>query len=229
MSNQPSCLFALVDDARAVGDEAIDERDVCAVGDALHVVGDGDVARHEDVGFDAGGSGVGGERACGVAGGRDGELLQSVMAGHGDGQREAARLEGAGGVGAFFFEIHVAVAAAVEHGRPALAEGDGLDVGQHGAIAPHAGGGRGACFGRRSGRVLRCPLPRRDRSGRRERRRSAGRESAVFRRRRAMAAGAFEMGDVGHGLKVARADRHERRRQPADAWLFVTFAFCGRQ
>ena len=61
-------LLALVDNAGAVGDEAIDERDLGAVGDAFHVVGNGDVLGHEDMGLNASGSGVGGERSCSVSG-----------------------------------------------------------------------------------------------------------------------------------------------------------------
>ena len=81
------------------------------------------------MGFDASGCGVGGDGSSSVSGGGDSDLLDAVMAGHGDGEGEAAGLEGAGGIGAFFFEKDVGVAAAGEHGRPAFAESDGLDRG----------------------------------------------------------------------------------------------------
>ncbi len=60
------------DHAGAVGDEAVDHSDVGAVDDAFDVVGEWDVLRHEDVGLDAGGSGVRGEGSGGVACGGDG-------------------------------------------------------------------------------------------------------------------------------------------------------------
>ena len=55
---------------------------------------------------------------------------------------EAAGLEGAGGVGSLFLDVEAGVALAVEHGRPAFAEGDGGDVGQDAGVAPHAEAGR---------------------------------------------------------------------------------------
>ena len=61
-------VFALGDDAGAVGDEAVDEGHVGAVGDALDLIGEGDVLGHEDVGFDPGGCGVGGNGSSSVAG-----------------------------------------------------------------------------------------------------------------------------------------------------------------
>ena len=115
--------------------------DVGSVDDAFDVVGEGDVLGHEDVGGDSGGGGVGGERSGGVACGGDGEVLEAVVLRHGDGEAEAAGLEGAGGVGAFFLDVEAGVALAVEHGRPALAEGDGRDVGQDVGVAPHAEAG----------------------------------------------------------------------------------------
>ena len=145
-------LFA--DEAGAVGDEAVDHVDVGAVDDAFEVVGEGDVLRHVDVGGDAGGSGVGGEGSGGVAGRGDGEVLQAVVASHGDGHRKAAGLEGAGGVGALLLDEEAGVALAVQHGGPALTEGDGGDGlvrcsgGEDVGVAPHAeregrGGGAG--------------------------------------------------------------------------------------
>ena len=113
------------DHAGAVGDEAVDQGDVGAVDDAFEIVGEGTSLRHEDVGFDAGGGGVGGEGSGGVAGGGNGEVLEAVMLGHGDGEAEAAGFEGAGGVGALFLDEEAGVALAVEHGSPAFAEGDG--------------------------------------------------------------------------------------------------------
>ena len=118
-------LDAFADHAGAVGDEAVDHGDVGSVDDAFEVVGEGDVLRHEDVRVDAGGGGVGGEGSGGVAGGGDGEVLEAVVFRHGDGEAEAAGFEGAGGVGAFFLDEEAGVALAVEHGRPAFAEGDG--------------------------------------------------------------------------------------------------------
>jgi hypothetical protein len=121
---------------------------VGAVGDALHLICERDIFGHEDVGFNAGGCGVGGDGSTGVACGGDGDFLDAVVAGHGDGEGQAAGLEGAGGVGAFLLEEDVRVAAAGEHGGPALAEGYGVDRRKNGLVAPHAGpgfiGARGA-------------------------------------------------------------------------------------
>ena len=126
-------LHVFADHAGAVGDEAVDHGDVGSVDDAFEVVGEGDVLRHEDVGGDAGGGGVGGEGSGGVACAGDGEVLEAVVFGHGDGEAEAAGFEGAGGVGAFFLDVKAGVALAVEHGRPAFAEGDGGHVGEDAA------------------------------------------------------------------------------------------------
>ena len=119
------------DHASTVGDEAVDHGDVGTVDDALEVVGEGYVLRHEDVGGDAGGGGVGSERAGGVACTGDGEVLEAVVFGHGDGEAEAAGLEGAGGVGSLLLDVEAGVPLAVEHRGPAFAEGDGRYVGQN--------------------------------------------------------------------------------------------------
>ena len=198
------------DEAGAVGDEAVDHVDVGAVEDAFEVVGEGDVLGHEEVGVDAGGGGVGGEGTGGVAGGGDGEVFEAVVGGHGDGHAEAAGLEGAGGVVAFFLDEEAGVAAGADHGGPAFAEGDGGDGtdgggGEDVAVAPHAeGGGLAAAYGRgcRGGR---CGGARPCRSGRRGRRRR-GRGSGGCRRRGGClgVAGGFEVGDRGHAVRCAR-------------------------
>src|SRR5271168_5487596 len=61
------------------------------------------------------------------------------MTSHGEGQRQAASFDRAGGVRAFFFQECVGMAAAREHGSPAFAESDGAGVWEDGTIAPHAG------------------------------------------------------------------------------------------
>ena len=144
-------LDVFADHAGAVGDEAVDHGDVGAVDDAFEVVGEGDVLWHEDVGGDAGGGGVGGESSGGVACGGNGEMLEAVVLRHRDGEAEAAGFEGAGGVGSLFLDVEAGVALAVEHRRPAFAEGDGGDVGEDAGVAPHAqaggaGGGAGGDF-----------------------------------------------------------------------------------
>ncbi len=115
--------------------------DFRSVGKAFEVVGDGHVARHEDMCFDSGRGRVGGERTGGVTRGRHGEFLQTVVAGHGDGHRQAACLEGSGRIVGFFLEEKIGVATAAKHGRPALAEGDRRHVRQHAGITPHSGAG----------------------------------------------------------------------------------------
>ena len=96
MSNQVSSagdvgfalrLDLLGDQACAVRDEAFDHVDIGSVDDAFEVVGERDILRHVDVGGDAGGGGVGGERSGGVACGGYGEMLQAVVLRHGDGER----------------------------------------------------------------------------------------------------------------------------------------------
>ncbi len=113
-------LDVFADHAGAVGDEAVDHGDVGSVDDALDVVGEGDVLGHEDVGLDIGGGGVGGEGSGGVACGGDGEVLEAVVLRHGDGEAEAAGLEGAGGVGSLFLDVEAGVALAVQHGASSL-------------------------------------------------------------------------------------------------------------
>ena len=65
-------------------------------------------------------------------------MLKAVVFGHGDGEAEAAGLEGAGGIRAFFLDVEAGVALAVEHWGPALTEGNRGCVGQDAGIAPHA-------------------------------------------------------------------------------------------
>ncbi len=75
-------------------------------------------------------------------------MLEAVVFGHGDGEAQATCFEGSGRIGSFFFNVEAGVAFAVEHGRPALAEGDGVYVGQHAGVAPHAEArGRCCCAG----------------------------------------------------------------------------------
>ena len=137
------------DHAGAIGDEAVDHGDVGTVEDALKVVGEGDVLRHEDVGGDAGGGGVGCEGSGGVACAGDGKVLEAIVFGHGDGEAEAAGFEGAGGIGSLLLDIEAGVALALEEGGPAFAEGDGGYVGKNACVAPHAeaGGGGGSAGG----------------------------------------------------------------------------------
>ncbi len=103
--------------------------------------------RHEDVGFDAGSGGIGGESAGCVTGGGDRQFFQAVVASHGDGECESACFEGAGGIGAFFFEKNSGMAAAAKHRRPAFSERDGINGGENGAVTPHAGPGRSRGLG----------------------------------------------------------------------------------
>ena len=100
-SNQPSSALRSGDDARAVGDESVDERHVRSVGDALDLIGERHVFGHKDVGFYACGGCVGCGCSASVACGGHGDLANAVMACHGHGQGQSASLEGAGGVGSF--------------------------------------------------------------------------------------------------------------------------------
>ena len=167
-----------------------------AIGHAFEVVGHGHIAGHEDVGFDARSGGVGGEGAGGVAGGGCGELLQSIMAGHGDGHGHAAGFEAAGGIVGFFFNVEAGIAAAGKHGRPAFAEGDGVGVGEDIGVTPHGGfgaaGGAGCC-------VLQGIEVIADVEGS-----GAGGADGLgsVGGDVLMAAGAFEVGDWGHKYRV---------------------------
>ena len=105
----------------AVGDEAVDHGDVGAVDDALEIVGEGDVLRHEDVSGDAGGGSIGGERSGCVARAGDSKVLQTIVFRHGYGEAEAAGLEGAGRIGALFLDKKARVALAAEKRGPAFA------------------------------------------------------------------------------------------------------------
>src|SRR5262249_19652840 len=106
---------------------------------------------HEDVGFDAGSGGVGGEGAGGIAGRRDGDLFDAQLNAHGDGAGESASLEGGGGVEAFVLDPEElgsdagSDAGGGDEGRPAFAEGDdgGGGGGQDRGVAPHVGGSGG--------------------------------------------------------------------------------------
>src|ERR1700733_5164671 len=69
-------------------------------------------------------------------------MLEAVVLCHRDGEAEAAGLEGASGVRSLFLDVQARVALAVEHRRPACAEGDRGDVGQDIGVAPHAKAGR---------------------------------------------------------------------------------------
>ena len=138
---EPAFLrLSLADEARAVADEAVDQRDVRTVELALDTVRDGHIFRHEDMGFDSGGGGICGEGSGGIAGRRDGEILQAVMARHRDGGRETASLEGAGGIQALVLSDDVGILAAGQHGGEAFTQRDRFDVGENLLIAPHVGG-----------------------------------------------------------------------------------------
>ena len=108
-SNHPSFFqdvgfFQFGDFAGAVADEAVDQRDVRAVVVALDAVGHRDIFRHEDVGFESGGGGVGGERSGGVSGRRDREFLQTEVTRHGDRGGESSGFERSGGIEAFVLD-----------------------------------------------------------------------------------------------------------------------------
>ena len=147
-SNQPSARPALRHHLGAIADQAIDQRDVGAVGLALEVVGLRNIARHEDVGFDAGRRGIGRQGAGRVAGRGNGHLLDSQFHAHRNGAGEAARFERAGGVQAFVLHPKRvgadarAQAPGANQRRPALAQRDDRLVRrrQHRSVAPHAGG-----------------------------------------------------------------------------------------
>jgi hypothetical protein len=199
---EPAFAFgAFGDEAAAVGDEPVDEVDLCAVGHAFDVVGHGHVARHEEVRFDAGCSGVGSESAGGVSGGGRGEFFQSVVAGHGDGGGHAAGFEAACRVVGFLFEEEVGVAAAGEHGGPAFAEGNGIGGGKDVGVSPHGGWSVGAGLARLAeGRGVVADV---------ERSRAGGADG--LRRLRGevlVAARAFEMSDGGHGFRVQRCEKN---------------------
>ena len=67
--------------------------------------------------------------------------------------RQAARFEGAGGVGAFLLDVEAGVAAAGEHGVQPSPRVTGVDVGQDIGVAPHA---EGAGAGSGAGGLLSC-------------------------------------------------------------------------
>ena len=73
---------AFGDDLSAIADQSIHQGDMGAVGFALKVVCLRDVARHEDMGFEAGRGCVGGERAGGVSGGRDCDFFYAEFEAH---------------------------------------------------------------------------------------------------------------------------------------------------
>ncbi len=186
-SNQPSRGTALGDDLAAIADQAIHQRDVGAVGFALEVVGLRDVARHEDMRFEAGRGRVGGQRAGGVSGGRDRDFLHAEFEAHGNGAGKPARFERRGGVQAFVLDPDGLRADAraetvrADERRPAFAErNDGIfRGGQNRRVTPH--GGR-AVARRRAGASARGWY--RDRSGpAADRRRST--DFVRFRRRTA--------------------------------------------
>ena len=137
--SQESELFQLGDFAGAIGDESIDQRDVCAVVIAFDAIGHGHIFGHEDVSFDCCGGGIGGEAPRSVSGGGDGELLQTEVAGHGDGGGESASFEGAGGIQSFIFDKDVGIFAAAQHGSKAFAERYRRGLGKNGVVAPHGG------------------------------------------------------------------------------------------
>ena len=86
-------LLALGDDAAAVGDEPVDEREMRAVNLALHLVGERHIFGHEDVGLNSGCRSIGRQRSAGIACRWRSQLLDSIMPRHGHGQCQATRLE----------------------------------------------------------------------------------------------------------------------------------------
>ena len=98
---------------------------------------------HEDMGFHAGGGGVGGKGSCSIAGGRDGQLLETKVARHGDSGRQAARFERTGGIEAFVLDVDVGILAAGKHRSETFAERDGIGFGEDGVVTPHGRGPQG--------------------------------------------------------------------------------------
>ena len=110
---------------------------MCSVVLALNAVGDGNIFRHEDVGFDGGGRGIRGKGARGVSCGWDGQLLQPEMTSHGHRGRESARFERAGRIQAFVFDKDVGIFPAAQHGSKSLAQRNRRCFRQDGVVAPH--------------------------------------------------------------------------------------------
>ena len=140
-------FFQVGDFGGAIADEAVDQGDVSAVVVALDAVRHGNIFGHEDVGFEAGGGGVGGEGSGGVSGGGDGEFFQAEVARHGNAGGQAAGFERAGGVEAFVLDEDAGKLAAGEHGSETFAERDGIGFGKDGVVAPHGGGASGEVRG----------------------------------------------------------------------------------
>ena len=89
----------------AVGDEAVNQGHPGAVVLTLQTVGQRHVARHEDMGFQPGPGGVGGQRAGRVAGRGNGQFFHPEFFGHGHGHGHAAGLERGGRVERFVFDV----------------------------------------------------------------------------------------------------------------------------
>ena len=144
-SNQPSACFALGDDAAAVADQPVDQRDVRAVGLALDVVGLRHIARHEDVGFDAGRGGVGRHGAGRVPAEGIATFWMPSSAHIEMAQERPRALNEPVGIQAFVFHPQMpapirspsgAYGSAVSSLRRASRR-DSVADGQHGRIAPH--------------------------------------------------------------------------------------------
>ncbi len=87
--------------AGAVADQAVDQRYVRAVGLTFHEIGLRDVARHENVGFQARRRCIGRHGARRVPSRGNGQLANPQLHRHGDGAGKPARFERAGGIEAF--------------------------------------------------------------------------------------------------------------------------------
>ena len=94
--------------------------------------------RHEDVCLEPGGGCVGGQRSSGVACGRRRQLLQSIVARHGERRTHASRLERAGRIQALVLDQQIGIFAAGQHRRKSLAQRHRLGIGKHRGVAPHA-------------------------------------------------------------------------------------------
>jgi hypothetical protein len=150
------------------------------------------------VGFNSCSGSIGGESAGGVTGRGSGELLQPIMASHGDGHRHTPSLEAPGRIVGLFLNKEARITAAGQHRRPALTEGHRFRVGKDVGITPH---GRSCAAGRpRSGVLQRLEViadVERSSAGRAEGLRSI-RGDVVF------AAGAFEKRNRGHEDRISR-------------------------
>ena len=139
-------VFAAGDDRSAVGDQAVDERDVGSGLLAFDDVRTRRVGGHEDVGFHAGKRGVCCQGSGGIACGRHRELSHTEFLRHRDRRRHPASLERLRRILAFVFDVEVEFdrqsrgeAVGLEQRRHTFAEGDDVrfvDDGKNFAVSP---------------------------------------------------------------------------------------------